>query len=236
MGTGCRGAEVTSEDLLRNNSDHVLTAYRIRQWAKAEKFVMIGASHGGMLTLEYALAYPQHLYGILVGDTTAQFSHWCIANSMKEALRDPRVSPDPEQVLRILTGRSRDQEDLITALTSLGPLYEVPAHVGHQPEVNVGEVMAKSIKPFFETHNAAYCNELSRYDLRDRLVQIMVPAFVWVGRYDWITPIQAGEEVARGLGNLKKFVVYEKSGHLPALEERTKFQKDVREFLNELKF
>ena len=57
--------------------------------------------------------------------------------------------------------------------------------------------------------------------------------FVYTGRYDWITPVQLNIELANGIKGCK-FVIYEKSGHMPALEERTKFQKDVRDFLKTL--
>lgn len=75
---------------------------------------------------------------------------------------------------------------------------------------------------------------LSRYDIRDRLHEIDVPVFVYVGRYDWITPVRLGQELAAGIRN-SKFVVYEKSGHMPALEEKTAFQADAREFIKSLR-
>lgn len=195
---------------------------------------MIGASHGGMITLEYAIAHPHHLHGILVGDTTAQFAHWCVLNSMKEAWTNPTVKPEPEQLLRILTGRSKNQEDLVTAFASLAPLYTLPQHIAAQTETNVGELMAKAIKPQYETHNAAYNTEMSKYDLREQLPFVQIPAFVWVGRFDWITPVCVNEDIAKRLGNLNRFVIYEKSGHMAALEEKTKFNEDTRDFLKGL--
>ena len=74
---------------------------------------------------------------------------------------------------------------------------------------------------------------LSRYDVRDRLHEITIPVFIYVGRYDWITPVKLNEELARGIKG-SKFVIYEKSGHMAALEEKTAFQRDVRGFMNRL--
>ena len=87
----------------------------------------------------------------------------------------------------------------------------------------------------YETSNAAMNDCLSRYDLRDRLHEISIPVFVYVGRYDWITPVKLNEELANGIKDAK-FVVYEKSGHFAALEEKTKFGKDAREFLSKLEY
>ena len=74
---------------------------------------------------------------------------------------------------------------------------------------------------------------LSRFDVRDRLHEIKMPVFVYVGRYDWITPVKLSEELAAGIKD-SKLVMYEKSGHMAALEEKTAFQKDVGEFLKRL--
>jgi pimeloyl-ACP methyl ester carboxylesterase len=74
---------------------------------------------------------------------------------------------------------------------------------------------------------------LSRFDLRDRLHEIEIPVFVYVGRYDWITQVKLSEDLAGGIKG-SKLVVYGNSGHMAALEEKTKFQKHVREFLKSL--
>ena len=98
---------------------------------------MIGASHGGFLTLEYLLAHPEHLYGAIMGDCGAQWSHWACMSAMKTALTDPRVRPDPEQVLRLLSGRTESMEDLSSGVASIFPLYSVPDELKGQAEVNV---------------------------------------------------------------------------------------------------
>lgn len=69
--------------------------------------------------------------------------------------------------------------------------------------------------------------------MRGQLAEIKIPVFVYTGRYDWICPVQLNEELAAGIKGCK-FMIYEKSGHMPALEEKTKFQKDVRDFLKTL--
>ncbi|KAK5127621.1 hypothetical protein LTR85_006961 [Meristemomyces frigidus] len=205
----------------------------LRQWAGAEKCVMIGASHGGFLTLEYALTYQQHLYGIIVGDSAAQVSHWGAINMTKAALTDPRVKPDPEQLVRMLSGNCRDQDDLMTGFATIAPLYAAPDAIKDLAEIDAGAVISKSIKPFYETVNAAMNDCASRYDVRDRLHEIKVPAFVFVGRHDWITPVPCSEFIAEKIPT-SKLVIYQTSGHFAALEQKTPFQRDVREFIKTL--
>ena len=109
---------------------------------------MIGASHGGFLTLEYALAYPQHLYGIIVGDAAAQWSHWGAMSTIKTALTDPRAANvDPDQLLRMMSGTMTSQEDMNSGFATIMPLYAVPAHLQDQVETNVAEALDGAIVP-----------------------------------------------------------------------------------------
>ena len=102
----------------------------------------------------------------------------------------------------------------------------------HSRNLQVGKL---TVQKFYETANAAQNDCLSRYDIRDRLYEIKIPVFVYCGRYDWITPPKLNEELAEGIEG-SKFVVYEKSGHMPALEEKTAFQKEAREFFKRANF
>lgn len=203
-----------------------MLSYEVRQWAQADTFTMIGGSHGGFLTLEYALAYPQHVNAIIVGDSAAQVAHWAAINMTAKALTDPRVQPDPAQLIRVLSGTCFDEADYAAGFASIAPLYAAPDEIKDKAEVDVGKALSQVTKLVFETTNAAMNDCVSRYDVRDRLHEIKVPAFVFVGRHDWILPVKLSEEIARGIPDTK-LVVFENSGHLPSLEEKTLFKKEV---------
>jgi proline iminopeptidase len=81
-----------------------------------------------------------------------------------------------------------------------------------------------------ETHNAAFSTAVPAYDLRDRLHEIRVPTLIVVGRHDWITPVEASEEMAAGIPGAE-LVIFEHSGHSPQLEESERFLAVVRDFL-----
>ncbi|KAK4575332.1 hypothetical protein LTR86_001186 [Recurvomyces mirabilis] len=205
----------------------------LRQWAGAEKMIMTGASHGGFITLEYALVYHHHLHAIIIGDSAAQMAHWAAFNMMKTALTDPRCQADPEQLLRMFSGRATSQEDLLTGFATVAPLFAAPAELKAQSEVDLDAIMPTMLAPHYETANAAMGDCLSRYDLRDRLHEIRVPTLVYVGRYDWITPVSSSEEIVAKIPGAK-LIIYEKSGHFAALEEKTRFQRDFRDFVKGL--
>ncbi|KAK1810923.1 hypothetical protein LTR12_014722 [Friedmanniomyces endolithicus] len=155
----------------------------------------------------------------MVGDSAAYMVHWGSINMTKAALNDPRIKPDPDQVVRMSSGRMRDHMDFMTGFASIAPLYSAPDDLKAQAEVNVDEVIGAAFKPHWETANAAMGDCLSHYDMRDKLQDANVPAFV--------------EEIAEKLPNAK-LVIYEKSGHLAALEEKTAFQRDARQFIRTL--
>ena len=68
-------------------------------------------------------------------------------SALKTALTDPRVKPDPEQVLRTLTGNNESTEDLASSLASVFPLYAVPDHLKHFAEADIGDALDGAIVP-----------------------------------------------------------------------------------------
>lgn len=229
-----RGCGASSKQRPYTHARWVQDIDELRQWAGASTATIIGGSHGGFLGLEYALTYPQHTNALLVGDTAAQVAHSCLLQAFKHALTDPRTKDtvDPDQMIRILTGQCHDLNDMLSAFAQISPLYAHPNK--ENSETNTDEALASCIVPVFETGMAAMGDCLSRYDIRDRLHELKMPVFLWCGRYDFITPPEQSEYLHSKIPQ-SNLVIYEKSGHLCPLEEKTKFGKDVREFLKEAK-
>ncbi|TKA64786.1 hypothetical protein B0A55_08970 [Friedmanniomyces simplex] len=123
--------------------------------------------------------------------------------------------------------------DLIAGFGSIAALYAAPPEVKGHAGVDIDAVLSASAMPFYKTGNAAMGDCLSRYDVRDRLQDIKVLAFIAVGRHEWIIPVQGSEKLAEKMPR-SRLVMYEMSGHLPGMEEKTRFQEDVREFLKTL--
>ena len=69
------------------------------------------------------------------------------------------------------------------------------------------------------------------YDLTGSLGAVQAPTLVMVGREDWITPVSSAQTIAQLLPNAE-LVIFEESGHSPQTEEREKFNRVVREFVD----
>ncbi len=194
----------------------------LRQELGLGKIIIAGGSYGGYLALEYALRYPEHVAGVVLRDTAASNAYRYTAHerAMKSGL--PGIS---QQMLdRIFNGQARDNDDFREMYTAILPLYWV-----NFTQEDLDEHL-NSINFRYETHNWAFSRNQPNFNLVPRLKTIQAPTIVLCGRHDWITPLEASEEIAREIPN-SRLVVFENSGHSPQNEEREKFLSEVRKFL-----
>lgn len=185
------------------------------------RIVVLGGSYGGFLALEYALAYPQNLQAMILRDTAASNR---FQDTSKERALSSGFPMDGETLDRLFSGQIRDNDDFRASFAMIQPLYTVERDPAAE-----AERLARI--PFrYETHNWAFARNQPTYDLVSRLPEITVPVLVTVGRHDWITPLEASEELAAHLPK-GELVVFGRSGHSPQLEEQALYLQTVRKFL-----
>ena len=83
---------------------------------------------------------------------------------------------------------------------------------------------------YHPVNRRALIRDYDRYDVRDSLGRIQAPAWVGVGRHDWICPVPESEEIARRIPGAELHI-FEQSGHSPQAEETAAFMDSVRAFL-----
>lgn len=196
----------------------------LRQWVGAERFIMAGGSYGGFISMEYAIRHPERLLALVLRDTSADNANEEMARA--NALASARVELDLAKFRRIMDGSTRDNPDLKECWAEILPLYD---HV-YDPASVRRKVEATTYR--YETHNWAFTENMPRYDIKSRLSQIACPTLVTVGRGDWITPVACSETITSLITD-SRLEVFEESGHSPQVEEAEKFQRLVREFLDE---
>lgn len=201
----------------------------LRQWAGAETLVMAGGSYGGFIALEYALAHPDRVEALVLRDTAAHGD--ILTDSAALAARSDRVKVVPERLKRMFAGTMIDDADMEACLIEIAPLYAGPNAAPPLPDGAPALGNNRDLIFHAATHNAAFSQNLGRYDIRPRLGEIRVPVLVAVGRHDWITPVRCSEEIAAGIANAE-LVVFEQSGHSPPADEPEAFQRTVRGFLD----
>lgn len=195
----------------------------LREHFGFEQFILTGGSYGGFISLEYAVRYPHRLTHLILRDTAARsYNEQAKANALARAKEFPAITEDV--LNRIFEGTVHDNVDYRRCFEAIAPLYEKV----YDPERVKEKIDAITFR--YETKNYAFAHNLPNYDLRDRLGEVEVPTLIVVGRHDWITPVEASEELANLLPNAE-LVVFEDSGHSPQLEENEKFIALVRDFL-----
>lgn len=189
-----------------------------------ERIVLEGGSYGGYVALEYALAHPERVSRLILRDTSASrhFEDLARRNALARAEEFPEIT---EELLdMVFEGRVPSDEAMRDAYAALSPLYDASS----DPVKAAERVAAATFRA--DTHNQAFAGNLPNFDLTDRLHEIQVPTLVIVGRHDWITPVEASEEIAAGIPHAE-LVIFEDSGHSPQLEENERFVATVRAFL-----
>ncbi len=189
-----------------------------------ERIVVEGGSYGGYVALEYTLAHPDRVRALVLRDTSAsrRFEAMAKANALARAAEFPDITP--ELLDMVFDGRVPDDATMRSAYATVAPLYDAKT----DPAKAAERVAAAVVRA--DTHNQAFAGNLPNYDLTDRLHEIQVPVLITVGRFDWITPVAASEEIAAGIPHAE-LVVFEHSGHSPQIEENAKWVATVRGFL-----
>ena len=92
-------------------------------------------------------------------------------------------------------------------------------------------------KPVYHTMNGpnefTIVGNIRYWDVTNQLHKIRVPTLVTGGKYDEVSP-KVARGIHRGIKH-SKLVMFANSAHLPIWEERERFIKVVRKFLNSIK-
>jgi len=193
----------------------------LRQELQLGKMILLGGSYGGYIALEYALRHQENLHALILRDTAANNRYK--DTSMQRALESD-FPMDKARLEHLFAGQVESDEDFRESFAMIQPLYNVT----HDPAKDA-ERLAQI--PFrYETHNYAFSRNQADFDITEALREVQTPTLVTVGRHDWITPLEASEELAEVLPN-SELVVFEHSGHSPQLEETERYLNVVRDFL-----
>jgi len=182
------------------------------------KFDLVGDSYGGLLAMAYAAAHPEHVEKLVLSDSAAPA--W---KDIVRVLQD--VYPDvleriavhgPASGAQAADQRIRDHFLMLFYSEANRDAYLAGVNdLGSVPEVS-----------------AAVQKATSTLDLTPELPQFKFPTMVITGRFDMnVTPVTAWK-IYKAIPEAK-FVVFERSGHLPSYEEPDKYVKVLDAFFSE---
>jgi proline iminopeptidase len=219
-----RGSGASSEVEPYSHEQWAADVDALREWAGAEKIVMAGHSYGGFMAQEYVTRYPDRVSAVILIDTAAADTFR--ATARKRAVESDRVNIDMEMFDRMFAGQIKDNEEFDRGWRAIAPLYTAT----DDPEV-IDQIANLVSAYHYKTHNYAFGVNLPAYDVRPLLGSVSCPVLINVGRHDWITPVEASEEMAALIPGAE-LVIFENSGHSPLHEEKELWESTVRTFLD----
>jgi proline iminopeptidase len=185
-----------------------------------QKFALVGDSYGGLLAMAYAAAHPEHIEKLILSDSAAP--------AWKDIARVlPDVFPD---VLEQIAAREKSSAGSPGAADQ-----RIRDHflMLFYSEANRDAYLAgvKDLESVPQV-SAAVQKATKTLDLTPELPKFKFTTMVITGRYDMnVAPLTAWNIYKAIPG--AKFVVFEKSGHLPSYEEPDKYVRVVEEFLSQ---
>jgi proline iminopeptidase len=184
-----------------------------------QKFDLVGDSYGGLLAMAYAAAHPERIEKLVLSDSAA---------------------PAWKDIVHILPDVFPDVQEKIAASEKNPPAGTNPADQGIRnhflmlfySEKNRDDYLAGAKDLGATPQTGAAVQKATRtLDLTAELPKFTFPTLVITGRYDMnVAPLTAWKMYKAIPG--AKFVVFEKSGHLPSYEEPDKYVKVIDDFFN----
>lgn len=188
-----------------------------------DKIDLLGHSWGGVLAMAYAARFPQHIIHLAIVDSGA-----------------PRVSDTLflfDDVYPDVTAKENSysftselgEKDSEAAREAATDLYESMLFYSPEHRDEFLKAMAND-KEYYEVNHAVN-SDVERYDLNPEIIKFRFPTIVMCGRFDMnVAPVVA-YKIHKAIPG-SKFVVFEKSGHLPFFEEPEKFVQTLNDFLS----
>lgn len=201
---------------VRDNGDLTMSTFvddlvAARKALGVEKWVLTGASTGGMVALQVALADPDGVAGLVLIGTGA--SRRFMEGSMYDP-NGPGAAAFGTQIRELMAkGDTAAYMDAVFRAS----VYD-PERTAQPPEFAGGG--------FSMPRMMAFGQSVAGFDIEDRLAEISCPTLVLCGRQDPQCPLPNSERIAAGIPDAELHV-FEECGHFPYWEHPDEFREIV---------
>lgn len=194
-----------------------------------EQITLYGHSWGGMLALEYALAYPERVERLVLANALADFeSAYAAIRSTVETLSEE----SREAIATHEASRTFDHPEFQEALMELIGTHICRMESFPRPLSQSFENMNHDIYGLMWGPTEFVVPETSRlhgWDVSDRLADLDVPTLVITGSYDELSP-ELAADLAAGITGAE-LVELDASSHMPFWEQPDEHFEAVEAFL-----
>jgi len=190
--------------------------------------IVMGWSHGGMVALQFAFTYPDALSKLILFDTSAYFGEFLsdIEAAVQQFKHEPWFKKSFAALKAEWNGDYKTDEDMSRLWAEEMKFYfkkfDPRAKLYHERTKDLA-IRIAPLKTFND-------REAATMDLRPHLRKIRVPTLIIVGRHDFITNVAMAEEMVKHISKAH-LEIFEDSGHYAFVEEREKFYRVIKEFV-----
>jgi proline iminopeptidase len=228
---GCGKSDRPANKALWKTGRFVRELAQVRRALGLSRVHLLGQSWGTMLAVDYTLTRPAGVESLILADPALSIPRWT-----RDAARYRRKLPSAMQATLARHEKAGDTACLEYQGAALAFYKRHVCRLDPWPEP-----LHRTLRAFgTEVYNTMWgpnefvaSGSLKNYDRTSRLREISVPTLLLCGRYDEATPESTAFDARRIRG--AAMVVFEKSAHMPHLEETAKYMRVVRDFLNHVR-
>lgn len=195
-------------------------ALELEQWS------LLGHSFGGMVALQTAVDFPAAPVSLVLSNTIPSLRWIEQTHARIDTLEPAEIR---ERVRWGWDNESGDPETMVRALEAQAPFHFADLH-----DERIGEYLRRTAPQVLNPEpNAALLGEgggLADWDLEGRLGEIHARALVLSGRHERTCAFEASQLMAERIPGAE-LVVFERSAHMPFVEEQDAYLDAVREFV-----
>lgn len=200
--------------------------------ADSSNFYLLGNSWGGILAMEYALRYQQHLKGLLISNMMASAPEY---GKYAQDVLAKQMDPQVLQEIRAIEAKNdfsnpRYMELLIPHFYKehICRMKEWPDGLNRAMKHANGEIYVMMQGP----SEFGISGRLAKWDIKQRLHEISVPTLMIGARYDTMDP-KAMEEQSKLVKN-GQYLYCPNGSHLSMWDDQQVFMSGVIRFIKEV--
>jgi pimeloyl-ACP methyl ester carboxylesterase len=195
---------------------------------KLGPYAVLGHSYGAFIALQHAVSFPGNAAQTIVsnGVPSMRFLWEHVERSLREF--------EPAELRKQVTA-SWEQEKTAQTQEDVASLMhdQMPFHFANPRDPRIANfektAAPASYAPAVLRHLAG--QGYGPFDCEAELNRIKQPLLVLAGRYDRTCSIEGADAIARAVPG-SELVIFERSGHVPFVEEQERYIEAVRNFLD----
>lgn len=209
--------------------DYVADLEELREHLGEERLQLLGHSHGGVVAMAYAAAYPGRVRRLVLASTLARFGpeqDAAMRTGMEKRMTQPWCADAMAALEEEQAGRFATDQELGDLTMREFPLYFAhygPVEAGYLDTLRTETPNADALKLFNQ-------EIFTTFDLRSRLPNITAQTLVITGDEDFICGPVCAEEICAGIPGGRMVIVGD-AGHFVFVEQPQAFHDEVDDFL-----